>query len=112
VIDSCDVSAALHVTELNPAKKRKGAFLSFLSLGGEEEKAPPLKPSDDDDQLVYNDLDDEEGVDSLCGTKYSLDTSCIPEEAHSLARFHLSSTITRGEKPNLARSSWERLSLV
>jgi hypothetical protein len=42
--------------------------------------------------------------DSLCGTMASLETACIPAEAYSMARFHLTSSRTRrGPQPNAVR---------
>lgn len=97
-----------------PKKKKRGGIFSFFLGGGDEEseadqtqqpqQQQQLPSSDIDDALLsytdtVNPLDDGK----LCATQQSLDTSCIPEEVYSVARFHLTSTKTRRTHPNALR---------
>ncbi|KAG7356314.1 hypothetical protein IV203_001000 [Nitzschia inconspicua] len=101
-------------------KKRTGGFLSFLfggrnevvgdndQLDHQQSQTSTTTVSGDDNLgdaalLSYietpNPLDDGQ----LCDTQRSIDTSCIPEEVYSVARFHLSSTKSRRIHPNILR---------
>jgi len=104
----------------NKKQKRKGGLFGIFGWrdgsGGDDDRGniSSRSPSSNDDgtKLVYEDIfddgDDAEQQDTgLCGTEHSLDASCIPDEARSFARFHLASTSTRRERPNIARTSWE-----
>ena len=59
--------------------------------------------TDDDDRITYVDAPNELDDGSLCGTRQSLDVSCIPPEVYNVARSHLTSTRTRRENPNALR---------
>ena len=101
-----------NVSQQQQQQKKKGLF-GFL-FGGSN-NAEPLPPSrrqaansDDDDYLVYTEQEDPttlEDDQTLCGTKHSLDRSCIPQDAHSMARFSLASQRTRQERPHVVRAS-------
>jgi hypothetical protein len=106
------ISAASNAVQQNPKPKEKKGVFGFLFGSNktkleEEQQQVPVDASLED-QLQYEEMMHDENTenDSLCGTRYSLDASCIPQEAHSLARFHLASTRTRGERPNVARTAW------
>jgi hypothetical protein len=107
------ISAASNAVQQNPKQpqEKKGVFGFLFGSSNakleEEQQEVPVDASLED-QLQYEEMMNDENTenDSLCGTRYSLDTSCIPQEAHSLARFHLASTRTRGERPNVARTAW------
>ncbi|GKY95367.1 hypothetical protein MPSEU_000498500 [Mayamaea pseudoterrestris] len=108
------VTAASQATQMNPKRTKRAGLFSFLwgSRGKSEDDGP--------DQLAAADSEAEEHAEDgiqymeqdgpwseyLCGTD-TLDVDCIPPEAHALARFHVASMRTRGERPNAARSSWE-----
>ena len=110
--------------------KREGGFFSRLfsgkksetdtaNEGGETNAALAHDYGDDEDeqllQYEYFDVDDTSSPhnqhptssrgEDLCGTAYSLDTSCIPEEAFSVARLHLTSDKTRHSIPNMVRTA-------
>ena len=80
-------------------KKSRRSILSYI-FGSSKSSKPDLAVTDNDDLLeedyllYYNDENgDLQGNDSLCGTQSVLDTTCIPPEAHAVARFHMSSPI-------------------
>jgi len=110
------LAAAANAVEQNPVQKQKGFLASWF--GSKPETTPPkawtdasVDDDDDDAKLSYEAMvDNDNDSDSLCGTRFSLDASCIPAEAHSLARFHLASARTRGERPNAARTAWKACS--
>ena len=88
--------------QVKPAeeKAKKGSLFGFLFGRSKTVRSPNLAGTEDndieeDDYLVYStdtssSLQDDD-CDTLCGTQSILDDSCIPPEAHSMARFHLSS---------------------
>lgn len=76
----------------NNNKKKKN------DKGNDTQQPTPAAP------LVYTDLPNEHDDGGLCGTMQSIDVSCIPVEAYSVARFHLASTRTRRDHPNA--TSW------
>jgi hypothetical protein len=113
---------------LRPKKvsKKRGFFASLFGGGSgstthgggyDAQTESATSTGDQDDPLIYTDIGTEEQSDNeqiknnnndndflLCGTTQSLDTSCIPEEAYTVARFHLTSTRTRrGDQPNAVR---------
>ena len=100
-----------------------GGFLSRLLFGTKKKDDPDEKDDNDDnavdnkdttldDPLVYMEHERQEDVDdSLCGTMASLETACIPAEAYSVARFHLTSSRTRREQPNAVRVAPVRSSI-
>jgi hypothetical protein len=55
--------------------------------------------------LEYTDTTNPLNDGTLCDTQQYLDTSCIPDEVYSVARFHLSSTCTRRNHPNVLRTT-------
>ena len=100
-------SAASNFQAQNKKKKRRGGFFSSLFGGNgdkEEEEEEEEEGEDKDltslDPLIYSDIPNEDIDDSLCGTMQSIDLSCIPIEAYTMARFHLTSTRTCRENPN------------
>eukprot|EP00980_Cylindrotheca_fusiformis_P028121 scaffold22581_cov123-Cylindrotheca_fusiformis.AAC.18 len=81
--------------------KRPGFFARlFGKNNGEDETVAEPHEVLSGDALIYTDVDNELDDGSLCGTMQSIDSSCIPIEVYSLARFHLASTRTRREQPN------------
>ena len=115
-------SAAHHANNTHQQqqqKKKKKGFFGRLFGGGNDEENPSTflrqaaanHPDDDDDCLVYTDppagiTDNNNNNLSLCGTHHhSLDRSCIPQDAHSMARLSLASQRTRQERPLVVRSS-------
>lgn len=129
--EECDrlllaASATSKTVKLNPPKTTKRGLFSFLwgSNNNNKESGSTmtkergiLDPFDENEgHLLFtenreNDGGGEHGESnngfSLCGTNHSLDSSCIPPEAHSAARFHMASVRSRGERPNIAKNSWE-----
>ena len=107
-------AAASSASGLNPNPQKVAAGRGFWSSWwpSPKDSAPEPKPLEkvDHENLIECE-DDEPGHESdgstLCGTQWSLDVSCIPKEAHSLARFHLASMRSRARAPNVARTSWE-----
>lgn len=104
------VAAASHAVHMNPLQPKSTGLFGFLWGSKSEtndESIQSLDPPTEykDDGRIHS-LEDEITDDDLCGTN-SLDVQCIPPEAHALARFHLASTRTHGERPNAARPSWE-----
>ena len=90
------VKSALIAKQARPLEEpqRKGGFLTSLFGGTRQNKAPaPFAPDVDEDvYLVYSDIvADPYQEQDLCGTSDALQLDCIPEEAHSMARFHLCS---------------------
>jgi len=73
--------------------KRKGGFFASFFAGARKTASMPEEPAiiDDDDYLVYSDMDISSHIADLCGTSNALQLNCVPEEAHSMARFHLCS---------------------
>jgi len=79
-------------------KPRKRGIFSYL-FGKPSEKKVSIQSEEgtrikEEDYIIYENIRDtqsEKGGESLCGTKTMLDLDCIPREAHSLARLHLSS---------------------
>jgi hypothetical protein len=111
-------SAAANAKSQNQNKRPKtqsgGGFFSRLLFGGNKDPDDDgTKPSTNkdttlEDPLVYmeperQDEYDNVDNDSLCGTMASLETACIPAEAYSVARFHLTSSQTRRQQPNAVR---------
>ena len=99
------VSAATNAKNQNKRPKTKG-FFSRLFGGSDGTKEEPMEVNvaadTEEDPLVYT--EQETGnEDGLCGTMQSLDMSCIPEEAYSVARFQMTSSRTRQEQPNAVR---------
>jgi hypothetical protein len=97
-------------------KSNSGGFFSFLFGGGSNDnddndhgnnnnKSRPKEgsSSNDDDLLEYTQIPNEYDDGTLCGTRQSLDVTCIPPEVYSTTRFHLSSTRTRRDHPNALR---------
>lgn len=90
------VKSALIAKQARPVEEpqRKGGFFTSLFGGTRQNKAPvPFAPDVDEDvYLVYSDINaDPHQEQNLCGTSDVLQLDCIPEEVHSLARFHLCS---------------------
>ena len=102
--------------------KRGWGVFSFLGFGSssasaeDDDNATSATKTDCDQSksldeyegpLIYTEqLDAVDGGDNdgMCGTTVSLDTSCIPDEAYTVARFHLTSTrARRGDQPNAVR---------
>lgn len=81
-------------------KPRKRGFLSYIFGSSDEDvssKSKKERKIKDEDYIVYEAIRDEtieNESGSLCGTQTILDLECIPSEANSLARFHLSSQQT------------------
>jgi hypothetical protein len=117
-------SAAVHAQQsagTERPKKQKRGFFSLLFGGGSKEtgnddddkehannnntndQSSSLSSQVDKEPLIYIEPDMEQEDNHLCGTTASLDVACIPEEAYSVARFHLTSTRTRREQPNAVR---------
>ena len=108
------LSAANHAVQINPSKERKSLWSSLFGRSNKKEKAVDLGDVDDDDRLVFTNVlnEDEQSRDFLLGTSCSLDLTCIPEEAHSVARLSLVRTLRSSRRhspsaPNVARTSWE-----
>ena len=109
------LSAANEASRLNPPSKKSG-FFSTLFGGGGSKPAVDDEPQEQESEetgihlvaeIEHGDGDGE--FSPLCGTQDSLDVSCIPEEAHSMARFHVSSsTRFSNDRPNVAQRAWER----
>lgn len=79
-------------------KKRRRTILSYL-FGTTSKPDLAVTENDDlieEDYLVYSDdmNSDLHDNDALCGTQSVLDPTCIPPEAHAVARFHMSSPTT------------------
>ena len=93
--------------------QQSSSFFGFLFGGNDQQKRPQRVPayeppsSEEEEWLTYEDVEEEgEALDeTLCGTNHSLDRSCIPKDAHSMARLLMASSRTRGERPNLVKSS-------
>lgn len=117
-------SGSSSTSENNQSHKRsKTGFFSFLFGGGrggdtngsanhttqdgdDNDEKGGLTKAEEEALLKYTDIidDDNDGDDNdLCGTTHSIDTSCIPDEAYSVARLHLTSTRTRRDHPNALR---------
>ena len=75
-----------------PTPKR-GFFASLFGSSKPQSRHDPVVV-DDKTHLVYSEIEDNNSntTDSLCGTSSVLEVGCIPQEAHSVARFHLAST--------------------
>ena len=128
------ISAANHAVQVNPKKEtKKSSWWNLFGGGGGTEKKDRTtrvtiydENDDVDDRLIYSDTittggngdDPESDRDSLLGTGYSLDRTCIPEEVHSLARYHLcrhrksaaidnNNQTSLSSSPNIARTFWE-----
>jgi hypothetical protein len=78
-------------------KKDRPTILSYL-FGSFKTSKPDLAVTEKDDlieedYLMYSDnvSGDLQDNDALCGTQSVLDPTCIPLEAHAMARFHMSS---------------------
>lgn len=115
------VSAADHAVSLrNPPKEKRGFFSKLVWGAGEgqaddpesnrsQKKSNSPDEAEEDDRLLYK--EDESFAqedDFLLQTTASIDVTCIPSEAHAMARLTLAST-GKGHRsrPNVARSSWE-----
>jgi hypothetical protein len=59
---------------------------------------------DEETLLEYEEEEEETQESMLCGTQSLLEMECIPQEAYSMARFHLGSVKTHRDIPNVARS--------
>ncbi|CAB9521534.1 member RAS oncogene family [Seminavis robusta] len=64
-------------------------------------------PTDEENEwLEYTENEEQQEDALLCGTHHhSLDRSCIPPDAHSMARLLLASQRTQGERPLMVRTS-------
>jgi hypothetical protein len=111
-------SAAHNAARSNKPKTKSsggGSWLGFLFGGSssqEQEDSVRLLSSqhrndaEDEDWLEYFEEQQPDDDDiALLGTHYSLDVSCIPQEAHSMARLLLASARTRKERPFVIRTS-------
>ena len=104
-----------HDDHKNKKKKSSGGgFFSFLFGGNNDEndnnnnninskEESTFKDNDDELLLEYEQIPNEYDDGTLCGTKQSLDVTCIPPEVYSITRSHLSSTRTRRDHPNALR---------
>ena len=87
-------SAARNFKSSNKKKKKSSGFFAWIfGCDAEEDEDDTmrlnLESSNSMDPLVYTDILNENDDGSLCGTMQSIDLSCIPMEAYSVARFHL-----------------------
>jgi len=92
------------------SRTNRGGFFSRLFGGGggttdlSSATISPQQQENFEASLVYQDIPNEDDDGSMCGTQQSLDHSCIPLEAVSAARFHLTSMSMRGNQyPNAIR---------
>ena len=95
-------SAAQSFQRQQQQRSRGGFFSRWFGGGEEEQQAPePSLQSNVVDPLIYSDILNEDNNDnSLCGTRRSIDLSCVPVEAYNVARLHLASTRAHREIPN------------
>ena len=97
------ISAADHAIEVNPKKKQKRGFFGSLfgsSNSDDDRTHRRVQVQDDDDRLDYSPTEPLPPDTWLLGTEFSLDTSNIPDDAHSVARQHL-----LARQPNIMRGS-------
>jgi hypothetical protein len=108
------ISAANHAVQINPQKQKTSGLWNSLFGSKKIENKSSLFDVADDERLVYTDVSNEfqQSHDYLLGTTCSLDSTCIPEEAHSVARLSLVRSLRSSRRqspsaPKVARTSWE-----